>query len=70
MSLKRNIFDNLSPLDHRNSRGDNFQILSQYFSEEARFKWEARVELALIKTLVDFKIAPEEAAKQMEEAVE
>ncbi|MFW5873147.1 MAG: lyase family protein [Bacillota bacterium] len=70
MSLKRNIFDNLSPLDHRYSRGDNFQILSQYFSEEARFKWEARVELALIKTLVDFKIAPEEAANQMEEAVE
>lgn len=70
MSLKRNIFNNLSPLDHRYSQGDNFQILSQYFSEEARFKWEARVELALIETLIDFNIAPEEASKQLKAAVE
>ncbi len=70
MSLKRNIFDNLSPLDHRYSRGENFNLLSNYFSEEARFKWEARVELALVKTLVDFNIAPKAAVKQMEEAVE
>jgi len=70
LSLKRNIFDNLSPLDHRYSRGENFNLLSNYFSEEARFKWEARVELALVKTLVDFNIAPKAAVKQMEEAVE
>ena len=70
MSSKRNIFYNLSPLDHRYSRGDNFQLLSQYFSEEARFKWEARVELALIETLVEFEIAPSEAVEQMKESVE
>jgi len=70
LSSERNIFNNLSPLDHRYSRGENFRLLSQYFSEEARFKWEARVELALIETLVDFGIAPKKAIDQMKKAVE
>ncbi len=70
MSLERNVFNNLSPLDHRYSLRNKFQILSQYFSEEARFEWESTVELALIETLVEFNIAPVEAVNQMKKAVE
>lgn len=71
MVKTRNIFENLNPLDHRYSlKQEYFNQLSSYFSEEARFKWEAKVELALIETLVDWDIAPEPAAQAMVEAVQ
>lgn len=67
----RNIFANLSPLDHRYSRKEEtFNILSNYFSEESRLLTEARVEAALVETLHDFALAPAEAVSQVKKAAE
>ena len=51
MDLSRNIFLNLSPLDHRYSlsEGELFQKLSCYLSEEAAVLSCAKAEVALIK---------------------
>ncbi|MGM0419601.1 MAG: lyase family protein [Bacillota bacterium] len=71
MVKTRNVFENLNPLDHRYSlKKEDFNHLSSYFSEEARFKWEAKVELALVETLVDWGIAPKQAATAMNKAVQ
>ena len=47
----RNIFDNLSPIDHRYSLSEHsaFEGLSRYISEEASIKSCARCEAALVK---------------------
>ncbi len=48
----RNIFENISPLDHRYYLANKqlFQDLSHYLSEEASIKYCIRVEAALLKT--------------------
>jgi len=48
----RNIFENISPLDHRYYLANKqlFQELSKYLSEEASIRYCVKVEAALIKT--------------------
>jgi len=49
---QRNIFRNISPLDHRYLQSNRalFEGLSDYLSEEAAVRYCARVEAALVKT--------------------
>ena len=50
--MKRDIFENISPLDHRYSlREKDFNDYTEYFSETATIKYQAQVELALVKAL-------------------
>ncbi|MFQ3620775.1 MAG: lyase family protein [Spirochaetales bacterium] len=50
-SLQRNIFQNISPLDHRYylANQDTFEALGSYLSEESSLKYLIRVEVALLK---------------------
>ncbi len=68
--MKRNIFENISPLDHRYSLNEKeFLRYSEYFSEKAIMKYQARVELALVKGFTKEGICPESAVKEVEEAI-
>ncbi len=68
--LSRNIFANLSPLDHRYSLNQaEYAQYSKYLSEEARIRYQARVEVALVKVLVRQGICPQVIADQIEAAV-
>lgn len=50
--MERNIFKNISPLDHRYSLPEeDFTDLSYYLSAEAEIRTQAEVELALVKVL-------------------
>ncbi len=71
----RNIFENLSPLDHRYSLSDPdlFKRLSASLSEEASVRSCLRVELALLKTLLsrlEGRTWTEEKGRQLDRAVE
>ncbi len=69
--MERNIFENISPLDHRYSLNEKeFTRYSEYFSEKAIMKYQARVELALVKGFVREGICPESAIREIEEAIE
>ncbi|RKX79868.1 MAG: adenylosuccinate lyase [Spirochaetes bacterium] len=52
----RNIFKNISPLDHRYylSNRQIFERLSDYLSEEAGIRYCIKVEIALLDTLISF----------------
>jgi adenylosuccinate lyase len=66
----RNIFENISPLDHRYSlREEEYNQLSLYLSEKANIKYQAEVELALVKTLVKRGICPEKAINEVKQAI-
>ncbi|MCG8514020.1 MAG: adenylosuccinate lyase [Halanaerobiales bacterium] len=68
--LSRNIFANLSPLDHRYSLNQaEYAQYSKYLSEEAKIRYQARVEVALVKVLVRQGICPQAIADQIEAAV-
>ncbi|AGB42461.1 adenylosuccinate lyase [Halobacteroides halobius DSM 5150] len=67
--IKRNIFKNIGPLDHRYSLRDEFKDYSTYLSEEAKVKYQATVELALVKALAKRGICSQEVATQVEKAV-
>ncbi|SJZ81146.1 adenylosuccinate lyase [Selenihalanaerobacter shriftii] len=69
--IERNIFKNISPLDHRYSlRKENFEDYSKYLSEEAKIKYQAQVELALVKALAKEGICSFEVVKEVEKAIE
>src|SRR5690554_2894693 len=67
----RNIFDNISPLDHRYSLpGEEFAEYAEFLSEKARIKYQARVEGALVKVLARRGICSQEVAREIQAAIE
>ncbi len=69
--LNRNIFDNISPLDHRYSlREEEFSAYAEYLSERAKVYYQAAVEVALMKALAKGGICSEDVAKEVEAAAE
>ncbi len=67
--MERNIFKNISPLDHRYSiPEEGFKDLSYYLSEEAVIRTQAEVELALVKALHKWNLCSEKVVKEVEEA--
>lgn len=68
--MKREIFANLSPLDHRYSVDEDklWDELAQYLSEEAGIRYLLKVEAALAKALAALQVAPAEAAAEIAEA--
>ena len=68
--MERNIFHNISPLDHRYSlRNNEFDTYQKFFSEEAKVKYQAKVEEALVKALAERGICSNEIADEVKQAV-
>ena len=66
----RDIFANISPIDHRYSRRkNNFDQIGKYLSENATIKFQAEVELALVKVLAERGMAPDQAPAEVEKAI-
>ena len=70
--MQRDIFANLSPLDHRYYLSDPklAEELSTYLSEGALIRYQLEVEAALVKVLARRGLCPEEAAEQVQKAIE
>ena len=70
--MQRDIFANLSPLDHRYYLSDPklAEELSTYLSEGALIRSQLEVEAALVKVLARRGLCPEEAAEQVQKAIE
>lgn len=67
--MQRDIFKNISCLDHRYSLPEEqFVDLSYYLSEEAVIRTQAAVELALVKVLAQRKICSPQVLQEVEEA--
>ncbi len=68
--MQREIFANLSPLDHRYYLSDPklADQLSRYLSEGALIAYELEVELALVKVLARRGLCPDKAVSQVEAA--
>ena len=65
--LSRNIFENLSPLDHRYSlRTEEYQRYQKYLSEKAKIKYQLRVEVAIVKILAEYGICSKQVAEEVE----
>jgi adenylosuccinate lyase len=65
----RNIFENISPLDHRYSlREDEYKQYQSFFSEKAKVKFQAEVEVALVKTLAERDICSMKIFSEVEAA--
>ena len=68
--MARDIFANISPLDHRYSlRKDDFKEYSYYFSEKATIRYQALVELALVKVLNKRGFCQKKVVTEVEQAV-
>ncbi len=67
--MERNIFKNLSPLDHRYSMRDEFKEFSKYLSEEAKIKYQLEAELALVKALAKEDICSDSVVDEVEKAI-
>ena len=68
--IRRSIFENISPLDHRYSLNEeDFLKYTRYLSEKARVKYQARVEAALVKVLAQRGICPERVSEEVSKAV-
>ncbi|MFH1225393.1 MAG: lyase family protein [Candidatus Diapherotrites archaeon] len=66
---KRNIFSNISPLDYRYApEGALGKKIGEFLSEEARIRYQARVEAAFVKVLAKNKICPPKVARMVENA--
>lgn len=67
--MKREIFRNISPLDHRYSlrRGER-EGYEEYLSEEAIISAQLQVEVSLVKILAKRGICPEEVVREVEKA--
>lgn len=61
---KQNIYDNISPIDHRYQD----EKIAKYLSEEAFVRYKLAVEAALVAQLAKDGVCPEEAAKEVEAA--
>ena len=70
--MQREIFANLSPLDHRYYLSDSKlgEELSKYLSEGALIHYELEVEVALVRVLAKRGLCSHEAAAQVEAAKE
>ena len=69
--MKRNIFKNISPLDHRYSLNEKeFEKYSVYFSEEAVMRYQAKVELAIIEEFAKEGVCPQETVSEIKGAIE
>ncbi len=67
--LRRNIFENISPIDHRYSlHEEEFKKLSSFLSESATIKYQADVEIALVRVLAKRGICSTEVAREVEDA--
>lgn len=67
--MERNIFQNISPLDHRYSvPEEEFAALSYYLSAEAEIRTQAEVELALVKVLHKSGLCSESVVREVEAA--
>lgn len=63
----RSIFENISPLDHRYSlRTEEYEQYQEYLSEEAKIKYQIKVEVALAKILAEYGICSKEVAEEIE----
>ena len=66
----RNVFENISPLDHRYSlRESEFNDYSTYLSEKSKVQYQAQVELALVKALAKRDICSKEVVTEVEQAI-
>jgi len=69
--MERNVFANISPLDHRYSlRKENFADYGTYFSEKAVVEFQARVEVALIKALHSRGVCDKQVVEEVQQAAE
>lgn len=67
--MKRNVFENISPLDHRYSLRDEFEDYSQYLSEKAKVNYQLEVELALVKALAKADICSQKVVTEVKQAI-
>ncbi|NLN17897.1 MAG: adenylosuccinate lyase [Firmicutes bacterium] len=69
--MQRDIFASISPLDHRYyaSAPDLFERLSEYLSENAYIRYQAKVEEALTTVLARRGLCPESVALEVSQAV-
>ncbi len=65
-----NEFDLISPLDYRYISEEKKKLYAGYLSENARIKYQARVELALVKALAKKKIASKKNVLEVEKAIQ
>jgi len=68
--MERDVFANISPLDHRYSTGfpDLYSLLSSILSEKAYIRYQCMVEAALTRTLARRGICSEETGRHVERA--
>ncbi len=68
--MQRDLFDSISPLDHRYyaSSPELFERLASYLSESATIRYQARVEAALVRGLSRMGICPPRIAEEVERA--
>ncbi|MCK8826878.1 lyase family protein [Natroniella acetigena] len=67
----RDIFENISPLDHRYSlREEEFKEYGKFLSEWAKIDYQAAVEVALVKALAKNGICSSEVAQELVDAAE
>ncbi|MDD5148745.1 MAG: lyase family protein [Candidatus ainarchaeum sp.] len=64
------LFDNINPLDYRyyGRSAADFELLKQFLSENARIKYQAKVEAALVKVLAKKGICTSKIAEEVEKA--
>ncbi|MCK8816665.1 lyase family protein [Natroniella sulfidigena] len=69
--IKRDIFENISPLDHRYSlREEEFKEYGKFLSERAKIEYQATVEVALVKALAKNGICSNQVAQEIADAAE
>ena len=61
-------YDSISPLDYRYYKGDIFEKLQPYLSENAAIKYQLMVEVALVKALAEKRICSNKIASEVEAA--
>ncbi len=68
----RNIFLNLSPLDHRYylSNREEHELLARYLSEEAGIRYCVSVEIALLKHLIPFAFSDKKEIDRLQKETE
>lgn len=68
--MQRDLFDSISPLDHRYyaSSPELFERLASYVSESATIRYQAKVEAALVRGLSRMGICPDHVADEVERA--
>ncbi|MDO8646785.1 MAG: lyase family protein [Candidatus Diapherotrites archaeon] len=64
-------FDFISPLDYRYiGRDKDFAKIAGFFSENSRIKYQAKIELALIKALAARKVCSQKVVEEVEKAIQ